>query len=349
MPMARALKLAPDAIVVPPRFDAYAEASEQVFAIFDSRDAAGRAAVARRGVPRRHRVAGAVRRARPTSPRRSARADRRRARAARVGGHRRGEVRRRRSPPTWPSRTASARCRRTASRAFLAPLPVGAAVGRGAEERRHARGARARRPSATSRAHDPEWLERTARAIAAAHLWELAHGIDDRARDSRPRREEHRRRGHLRRGPVGRRGAARRTCTPRRCGSARRLRRGRPARAGRAAEAEARRLHAGHPPRDARRADRRRPGCSTAHAPELLAREPAAPAPVRLTGVSAQNLVARRRAAARAVRRRRPRRAEALNRALDAIADRFGAAPSPPRRRRRRRPDVRDPVAGDER
>jgi DNA polymerase-4 len=35
MPMARALKLAPHAIVVRPRFSAYAEASEQVFAIFE--------------------------------------------------------------------------------------------------------------------------------------------------------------------------------------------------------------------------------------------------------------------------------------------------------------------------
>ena len=35
MPMARALKLAPQAVVVPPRFPAYAEASEQVFGIFE--------------------------------------------------------------------------------------------------------------------------------------------------------------------------------------------------------------------------------------------------------------------------------------------------------------------------
>ena len=35
MPMARAVLLAPDAVVVPPRFGAYAEASEQVFAIFE--------------------------------------------------------------------------------------------------------------------------------------------------------------------------------------------------------------------------------------------------------------------------------------------------------------------------
>ncbi len=35
MPMAQALRLAPEAVVVPPRFGAYAEASEQVFAIFE--------------------------------------------------------------------------------------------------------------------------------------------------------------------------------------------------------------------------------------------------------------------------------------------------------------------------
>ena len=46
---------------------------------------------------------------------------------------------------------------------------------------------------------------------------------------------------------------------------------------------------------------------------------------MRLTGVSAQNLVAGGRAAARPVRRRPRRRRSALNRALDAIADRFGA------------------------
>lgn len=35
MPMARALRLAPEAVVVPPHFQAYADASEQVFAIFE--------------------------------------------------------------------------------------------------------------------------------------------------------------------------------------------------------------------------------------------------------------------------------------------------------------------------
>lgn len=36
MPMSRAVKQAPQAVVVPPRFEAYARASEQVFAIFES-------------------------------------------------------------------------------------------------------------------------------------------------------------------------------------------------------------------------------------------------------------------------------------------------------------------------
>src|SRR4051812_1742287 len=36
MPMARAMKLAPQAIVVPPRFEAYADASEKVFSIFET-------------------------------------------------------------------------------------------------------------------------------------------------------------------------------------------------------------------------------------------------------------------------------------------------------------------------
>src|SRR5216110_3172429 len=36
MPMSQALRLAPQAIVVPPRFEAYAAASEQVFAILES-------------------------------------------------------------------------------------------------------------------------------------------------------------------------------------------------------------------------------------------------------------------------------------------------------------------------
>src|SRR5512144_538469 len=35
MPMSRAVKLAPHAVVVPPRFSAYAEASEKVFGIFE--------------------------------------------------------------------------------------------------------------------------------------------------------------------------------------------------------------------------------------------------------------------------------------------------------------------------
>src|SRR3954465_4598130 len=36
MPMSRATRAAPQALGVPPRFEAYAEASEQVFSIFES-------------------------------------------------------------------------------------------------------------------------------------------------------------------------------------------------------------------------------------------------------------------------------------------------------------------------
>src|SRR5688500_20354648 len=36
MPMAEAIRLAPQAIVTPPRFEAYAAASEEVFAILES-------------------------------------------------------------------------------------------------------------------------------------------------------------------------------------------------------------------------------------------------------------------------------------------------------------------------
>ncbi len=43
-----------------------------------------------------------------------------------------------RSPPTWPSPTVSARCPRRTTRAFLAPAPRLPAVGRGAEARGHA-------------------------------------------------------------------------------------------------------------------------------------------------------------------------------------------------------------------
>ena len=36
MPMSRAVKMAPAAVVVPPRFEAYVEASEKVFTIFEA-------------------------------------------------------------------------------------------------------------------------------------------------------------------------------------------------------------------------------------------------------------------------------------------------------------------------
>ena len=61
MPMARALRLAPDAVVVPPRFARLRRRQRARLRHPADGDAARRAAVARRGVPRRHRLARAVR------------------------------------------------------------------------------------------------------------------------------------------------------------------------------------------------------------------------------------------------------------------------------------------------
>ena len=320
MPMARALKLAPDAVVVPPRHDAYAEASEQVFDILGSVTplveplsldeafldvTASRAAVRR---ARGHRAA-------------PARAHRRRGGAARVGRHRGGEVRRRRSPPTWPSRTASSRCRPAAARRSSPPCPC-----RGCG----AWGRRARAPLATMGLDDDRrhrartirrrWCASSGPAGATCGSWRTRSiarpVIPDREAKSIGAEDtfdedltgvEALRAARARAGAAGRRAGCARAG---------------PARADRAAQAEARRLHAGHPARDAGRADRRRPALYRAAA-ALLAREPARP--TRLTGVSAQNLVAAPTPRSSACSRRPPAAAQALNRALDAIADRFGA------------------------
>ena len=55
IPMARAVRLCPSLVIVRPDFARYSAASHAVFEIFRARDAARRAAVARRGVSRRHR------------------------------------------------------------------------------------------------------------------------------------------------------------------------------------------------------------------------------------------------------------------------------------------------------
>ena len=54
IPMSRAVRLCPSLVIVRPDFARYKAASQAVFAIFRRGDAARRAAVARRGVPRRH-------------------------------------------------------------------------------------------------------------------------------------------------------------------------------------------------------------------------------------------------------------------------------------------------------
>ena len=55
IPMSRAVRLCPSLIIVRPDFQKYRTVSQQVFAIYRERHAAGRTAVARRGLSRRHR------------------------------------------------------------------------------------------------------------------------------------------------------------------------------------------------------------------------------------------------------------------------------------------------------
>ena len=58
---AQARRLCPQAVVVPPRMSAYAEASKAVFEVFARDHAAGRGALDRRGVPRRRAVSSGSR------------------------------------------------------------------------------------------------------------------------------------------------------------------------------------------------------------------------------------------------------------------------------------------------
>ena len=170
-------RLAPDAIVVPPRHDAYADASARVFEILESVTPLVRAAVARRGVPGRDRVADAVRRARGDR-RGAARAHRRRGRPARVGRHRGGQAGRedrvRHGQAERPARGAARRRRGVpGAPARLAP------VGRGTEERARASRRWASRPSATSPRHDPDGAGAQL-GPSGRELWEQANAIDPR-------------------------------------------------------------------------------------------------------------------------------------------------------------------------
>ena len=178
MPMARALMLAPEAIVVPPRFTAYAEASEQVFAIFErytplieplSLDEAFLDVTA---LADALRLPGGHRRA--TAP-----GDRLRGAPAGLGGHRLGASSWRRSPPTSPSPTASARSARRRPASSSPPLPVSRLWGVGPKPEARLQPARPHARSATSR---PETRAGSAPASGdlGAHLGALARGDDDR-------------------------------------------------------------------------------------------------------------------------------------------------------------------------
>ena len=85
MPMARAVRLCPHLLVVPPDFRKYKAVSSQVFEIFRADDAARRAALARRSVPGRHRER-LGRAARPPGRRAAEGGDPRHHRPDRLGG-----------------------------------------------------------------------------------------------------------------------------------------------------------------------------------------------------------------------------------------------------------------------
>lgn len=176
MPMSRAVRLAPNAVVVPPRFEAYAEASEQVFAIFESvtplveplsLDEAFLDVTASRklfGEPFqiarhiRERIAKEV--SLPAS-----------AGIASVKF-----VAKIASDLAKPNGQKEIPAEETV--AFLAKLPVSRlwGVGPKTEAQLAAHGLRTIGDVA---ARDPAWLERTL-GSGGRHLWELSQGIDDR-------------------------------------------------------------------------------------------------------------------------------------------------------------------------
>ncbi len=144
------------------------------------RHAAGRAALARRGVPRRRRArprcsapgprsarcSGAGSGPRPGSPRRSARRPRSCWPSSRA---------------TWRSPTGCSWSSRAPSSTFLHPLPVTRLWGVGPATHAQARRARAWRPSATSRELPEATLVARSATPPGAHLHALAWNRDDRA------------------------------------------------------------------------------------------------------------------------------------------------------------------------
>jgi DNA polymerase-4 len=176
IPMARAVKLAPHAIVVPPRFSAYSEASDRVFAIFESvtplvepisldeafLDVTGSQALfgSPAQIARNIRARIAAELSLPASAGIAATKF-----VAKVA-----------SDVAKPNGQCEVPAEKT--REFLAPLPVGRlwGVGPRTEETLHGLGLRVIGQIAAS---DPGWLERRL-GSGGRHLWELSQGIDDR-------------------------------------------------------------------------------------------------------------------------------------------------------------------------
>jgi DNA polymerase-4 len=176
MPMARAVRLAPQAIVLPPRFSAYAEASEAVFSIFETftplveplsldeafLDVSGAASlfgppadIARRI---RQRIAEEVHL--PSSAGIA---------AVKFVAKVASDV----AKPNGQCEVPAAE-----TKSFLAPLPVSRlwGVGPKAEEALHRDGLRTIGDVAS---REVNWLEERY-GRSGRHLWELANGIDDR-------------------------------------------------------------------------------------------------------------------------------------------------------------------------
>jgi DNA polymerase-4 len=176
IPMARAVKLAPHAIVVPPRFKAYAEASDKVFSFFESvtplveplsldeafLDVTG--SVGLFGPPAK--IAADLR----------ARIARELSLPASAGIAACKFVAKIASDVAKPNGQREVPAEQT--RTFLAPLPVSRLWGVGPRTDETLAGLGLRTIGQIAE-HDPDWIERRLGSLGR-HLWQLSQGIDDR-------------------------------------------------------------------------------------------------------------------------------------------------------------------------
>jgi DNA polymerase-4 len=178
MPMMRARRMCPQAVVVAPDHDAYARASHGVMEVFRSITPAGRADLAGRGLPRRR---GAARGS--GTPGRSASGSAPPSRTSRASPARSGWP-----APSSSAKLASARCKPDGLLvvpaddvvAFLHPLPVGAlwGVGGKTEQVLHDLGLH----TVGDLAHTPvTTLTRALGQASGSHLAALAWGRDERS------------------------------------------------------------------------------------------------------------------------------------------------------------------------